>query len=546
MNMVELDASPSQPPDEPGSAVASFISAERTQKFDLLSHLIVNLAKPLVLVGPDGIGKTTFFKAVEDAFPDVRPSGRPLAVQVRSRQTAQEQPLDACSVCSLTSSCQLSLENILEELLLATGFTKSASSVGEIERILIDYLHQFAKHNRRLILLLDDAGTLAPGLIDALCQFAQLYPALRLVLAMRPDDLHVKATTDLRLEECHFIDIPPLTENQCGEYLRFLATKSSRLIALDAITEDFVRDVYRKTHGVPGNINALLPVQPKETVRWTKSMGLPVYLGLAIAITVAVAITLWQESRPPKPGKAATPESGAAKPEDILAPVASPGKETEQGSTLSASQNRADAQSGIPFDSGSTSMQNKAAPVDPLGARPPPVGADAELNKDAQVAQKPEKQIPVISEEGTQAVKAVDGSRAAHAHSVNSEQQSSSLPEGLPEEAVVSNLGENAMAGVKGEEWLLSQNPADYSLQLIGVDRFDALAAFVERYPQLKELAYYRTRRKGGDWFALISGIFPSFKSVQKAAEQLPPSIADPWIRRLGAIQEDIRKYQKE
>lgn len=50
-------------------AVHSMITAERAQKFDLLIHLIVNFRRPLIVCGPEGIGKSTLLNVLREHRP---------------------------------------------------------------------------------------------------------------------------------------------------------------------------------------------------------------------------------------------------------------------------------------------------------------------------------------------------------------------------------------------------------------------------------------------------------------------------------------------
>jgi DamX protein len=56
-------------------------------------------------------------------------------------------------------------------------------------------------------------------------------------------------------------------------------------------------------------------------------------------------------------------------------------------------------------------------------------------------------------------------------------------------------------------------------------------------------LAYYKTTYKGGIWYPLLYGIYPSAEQAREAINTLPESIRakNPWIRRLSAIQRAIR-----
>ena len=73
---------------------SSLITIERSQKLDLLIHLISNLRQSLVICGPYGIGKTTLLDELE----------------VRKKEL--------WSMLKIQASSNLSLESIQDKLLL--------------------------------------------------------------------------------------------------------------------------------------------------------------------------------------------------------------------------------------------------------------------------------------------------------------------------------------------------------------------------------------------------------------------------------------------
>ncbi|MDD1626907.1 MAG: hypothetical protein LUQ26_05445, partial [Methylococcaceae bacterium] len=65
--------------------------------------------------------------------------------------------------------------------------------------------------------------------------------------------------SDSAIDDCHLIEIPPLSEKECGEFLQYLAAKPRSQVALNEIGDDIVEAIYRETHGIPGRIIAELP-----------------------------------------------------------------------------------------------------------------------------------------------------------------------------------------------------------------------------------------------------------------------------------------------
>lgn len=238
---------------------AYLLSPERAQRFELLMLLISNLGKVLVVSGPDGIGKSTFLGLLKQrAFESWR------VVRVAGDGRLRHGDI---------------ITQIAEQLAMPTLS----------ENALAEYLEQLGRHKNLLVLLLDDAGKVAPGVLSALWQFASKYPAFRLVLALRPDEAHLKIATDESvLGECHYIDIPALTAPKCKTYLRRLATRPPRLLSVEDITPARTRALYRASHGVPGRIIQLLINAPAARAKARRRR----LLAMAAVFVVGMAATL--------------------------------------------------------------------------------------------------------------------------------------------------------------------------------------------------------------------------------------------------------------
>lgn len=205
----------------------SLITQERAQKLELLTHLLANSAQPLVVCGPKGIGKTTLIKIL------------------------LERKVDAWRYCPVQGAIGLNVDGVLEHMANAA----KAQQAQSLNRL----LEQLELQHKKLVLMIDDAGQLAPGLITALIEYAAAHPVVRLVLALTPDEIYIKNRTDRVIDDCYFIEIPLLSEKQCGEFLQQLSAKPWTRLPLNRITDSVIETVYRETQGIPERIIAQLP-----------------------------------------------------------------------------------------------------------------------------------------------------------------------------------------------------------------------------------------------------------------------------------------------
>ena len=216
------------------TAIHSLITKERMQKLDLLIHLLSNLPQALVVCGPEGIGKTTLLDVL------------------------QQRKTDSWWYCLIQGNAELSFEAIHGQLA------------------------QCISQDKQIVLLVDNAGELVPGLIAAIIQYAAANPDLRVVFALTHDELQVKRGSDRVVDDCHIVEIPPLSERQCGDFLQHLSTKPYANLLFKAINENVIAHIYRDTHGVPGRIVAKISgssvAKPAGKLKWL----------LAVAASIAI------------------------------------------------------------------------------------------------------------------------------------------------------------------------------------------------------------------------------------------------------------------
>jgi septal ring-binding cell division protein DamX len=93
--------------------------------------------------------------------------------------------------------------------------------------------------------------------------------------------------------------------------------------------------------------------------------------------------------------------------------------------------------------------------------------------------------------------------------------------------------------GIKGRDWIDSQDPQHYTVQLIAVGSEAAAVRFIHNRHLEGEAAYYAQTRNGKPWYSVIYGSYPDREAARQALRRLPPALssASPWVRRFGDIQ---------
>ncbi len=502
MSHLEIGARNQQADDASKKVVLpALLSPERSRKFDLLVHLLTDLNQALVVCGPKGIGKTT-------------------AVHFLQSQAGEKMV-----VCFLESSAGLDFRAIQVQLFAALGGTDQGEKKGDIEAGLIDQLAQMEKSRRILVLLLDEAGQLAPTVLTTICRFAVGCPALRPVFAMTLDDLQIKCSTDPVIDNCHVVEIPPLSEEQCGEYLKNLSGKPGSLIRFAAITPALVQKVYRETHGIPGRIISLLPKIKKMKVESVTPKIIPiesVLLGVAIVAGALFWFFSLQNGVKPSGTKADTASSSQQR-MFVKMPAL-----TDSSAAAAVDDQVKAAGSAEQFLPGDSAKEKRVENV--VGDRLAAADKNGPL-EDEPVFEGAAEETVVADKKAEEPV--VSGDDDVLQKGVEATSEEVFPDEEKPETAPI--------AGVKDATTLLAKNPDRYTLQLLAVRERPALERFVKKHPGLRGLSFFEFKRNGVTWYALLYGDYPSLQVARRAAKKLPKSFRTPWPRKLNSIQNLIR-----
>jgi DamX protein len=279
----------------------ALITQERARELELLIHLISNSRQALVICGPNGIGKSTLLKVL------------------------QENKVESWLCCLVQGHADLSFEKIQEQ----TAQVIKQQLPDNQAQTLSGILQVVEAQHKKIVLMIDETGHLAPGLISKIIEYAADNPFLRVLFTLTHDDLFVKNWTDSPINDCHLIEIPPLSEKQCSDFLQYLSTKPRTHVAFNKISDSMIEAVYQKTHGVPGRIIAELPA-----LEGAKQSNNPLWtLVAAVAALVILALGLqWISGSKYNNKTMPAPAADIQKPASIesILPQANPATRTQQ------------------------------------------------------------------------------------------------------------------------------------------------------------------------------------------------------------------------
>jgi DamX protein len=92
---------------------------------------------------------------------------------------------------------------------------------------------------------------------------------------------------------------------------------------------------------------------------------------------------------------------------------------------------------------------------------------------------------------------------------------------------------------LRSHEWLLSQAPETYTIQLLAVENIESIQSYIKHHPLAKEAFALQIRRKGKPWYPLLWRVFPDKSAALEALKSLPPEIrkGGAWTRSFASLQ---------
>ena len=458
------------------------ITKERTQKLDLLQHLVNNIARPIIVCGPEGVGKTRLLKLL------------------------QETDMESWLVCPIKGDSRFKFEDLQEQIsqTIADRMPEAKS------KSLANVFEKLAEHDKKFVLIIDDAGQLVPGLIERIICYANERPIVRSVFVLTHSELYLKNNTDPSVEDCYQIELPPLTEKQCGEFLEYLSTLPKPRVHFNAINEASVSALFLETHGIPGKVLAQLP-KAEDLLRKDYSKTA---LVLAVIALVGVAFGVqWWSSRQPTLQENREIANKNAQLDD---------KQARQIAAKSKVENAEAKQQGTspqPVPAPKSSQSNAAVVA--------AVNADKSI-KSAALSNPTLPNNDTTRDEG-------NISPAVTADNPMQLQTASATADPGQQLTTTVSAGE-------GERWIAAQSSENYTLQLMALSNEQPIIEVIQQNEVLgQNLRYLKTKTKTGkDRFVLVYGSFADLEQANAEKASLPKALQKTWVRKIGAIQKEM------
>jgi len=541
---------------EPSTDSFFFSTPALMQRLDLLRHLIRSGGFLLILTGEHGSGKSIL---LQQLFASADSHWKICSVPTAAHTGHQPHLTESAGKFSA-------------RLLKGYDLVPSGQDSDSLRDTLFDYIKALHSSDRIPLIVINDSKTLSLEdfqlLVELSCGNEELLS--RIILVCRPEDMRrirefiVTAGGD---EFIHTVDIPPLDEEQVGDYLH-LRWNQINFVGDDPFTDNVIHSIYHASKGLPANVNRLadqfLQNRRSNRNRDTQTRGnfvlgalaelatrKGILLALAGVIVAIIAFFLFiATSHQPQPGTEVrtlpVPIISSAIQE--IKPSAIIGENDKSSDRTVASEPSPLPPLEVPraFIPQETTPQNPAPSFEFDSASPP---VDTDSANDSDIAT-----IPIPIEQGPSG--SVDRitlpAVTAKAHTVASQEID---PYRIDAETPSAQIGvkpnpEGKRKSVRTLErtldhkpvrtiaWLRQQNSNHYTLQLLGTSSKEKMQEFFGEHKLGDQVAWFKTRHNNDSWFVIVYGIYPTSEAARTKIPTLPRALQrfNPWPRKIGEI----------
>lgn len=345
------------------------------------------------------------------------------------------------------------------------------------------------------------------------------------------------------INDCHFIEIPPLTEKQCGIFLQNLSSQPEATISFNAISELLIEKLYRETHGIPGNIISELPKLSNYRVTYSNKW---VYIALGFIVVLIMGRFIASNESGLKSSKEEikTPliiqESKEVK---ISAPVIYPlsVNKVSEGKLEKLNHKENAGTTLVPFVMDTIDNSSLVAK-----------NSDKKSQLEQEIVEVKVIQNDDLKIEETEKLEE-NSKEAVIKASVNKKVTDSSSEMAYQYNAVEEKKVESKdkvevrpeidrVTGIDDRQWVLNQPGENYTIQLMVLSRHDSVVKFIRKQQQgIKErLKYFQIVKQDQKKYVLIFGSFENMTLASKEMKSLPVKYRKSWVRRFRTLQEKI------
>ncbi len=493
-------------------------------------------SRPVVAVtGPHGVGKTGLFRALSSSL-------EPGVVAAR-----------------INGSLVSRAGDVLSALVQGYGVSvPSGADAPPLVELIVSHLKDQVANKRTSLVLVDDAHLLEQRAVDDLVNFAaagarlaffsepQFVESLQRAVERNAETTGAGGTERLLWNE--FL-LSPFNREQTSEYLEWRFDEAGYNGRMP-FSEHQVNGIQRASDGFPGRLDFAANEQLLSmTAGGASTGGIParhLWLAGALACILGLFLWLWSPEENPADSKVVAlemPKQG----DNTGATVTGQADSTGVAVEIPAVADPPDAKlDNVAPTRGNTGAVASAVDLPGSGATDEMsetgetlegVGAGVPLSRTIDPVE-PAPEVPVPSESRTVRV----DPEPEPAPKPRAAPVVASLPDVTPAPRQTGSIA-SASDSARNAAWLLAQNDASFTIQLIGFGEAERAKSYLAEQANIGRFAMFRTRSGDRVVHVVTHGIYASQSEAEAAVAGLPASVGKvtPWIRSIRGVKASIK-----
>lgn len=548
-----------------------FLDVARQEKLNLLAHMVQYSNLLLIVMGENGIGKTSLLQRfVSMAQTDWR-------------------------ICQITANTMMDAEQLMFAAAQGFGLQQLPQDATQLQEMLYARLAALHRQEQTPILIIDEAQTLPKEALLAIFHLADSQVEegglIRIILSCEPQIdkiLQSKEVRPLRERVTHTMELAAFEEDGIAEYLKHRMAVAG-FSGITPFSPKIVKKIFKESQGLPAKINeqAHLFLERGEAAMPDVAAVLPpptsprsnprTLVWITLGALVVIGVLVYQDQinqlfAPP----ANAPVTSGNHPEEIAAaPTPTPQQKIIPlvPNTPVTSQPDATVLSQSSVTVTPTSKPNLVVSTpEPL----PPITVDIRSLEPAALTLSNKTQLLIISGQGFTPDSQVNMAWSGHQKTLASDQvkiintneihvniTTGNKPDMWSVQVIDPKFGKSKRVefavgeqkqpatlttaptidnNILNESWVRTQSPLHYTVQLFSSNTLPGAKNFISQHKLDKNTALIHSVSKGKHWYSVLHGSFVSETAANKAITQLPAGVrkTKPWVRRFDGIQTSL------
>ena len=559
-----------------------FSTAESSQRLNMLVHMTQYSDMVLMVLGEEGMGKSTLLQSY-----------------IKSAH-------DNWHICRINANSMMDKDQLLFRIAEDFGLEFLPADSAELQEMLYDKMTQQHQNDVLPVIIIDDAHELPVDAISQLFIMAEIKAGdvtmVHIVLFAEPQiDKTINASNARKIRERigHNFEITPFKEADTAEYILNRMTIAG-LHGENPFSAKVIRQIHKQSHGNPALINELAHIALDEAQGGNEpeyddeadvfdlksdSPFTPVRVFAVVLVATLAGMGLWQQDRinqifnDPQQDDVSMTKQDADK-------VDAPGKEAVspfarlKEKMIDLRRDNKGATTQPPVDTPTDA--NKTAAAKPGQFEDPAIAAQLEAASEALPSPVIERIEPAtLSASSNTQIITLHGKNftadtgVTLSWSGNKKQLPKSRIKFDSDKKIVIELvtgkkpdswavmvsdaaGKSSSATFKvitakpvsqtAEQWVQSQPAKNLTLQLLGSHSMTPIQKYIDQHQLADQARVYKTLHDNKDWYVLLYGSFTDPQQAQQLIEQLPNAARanKPWVRSFASIRVRQKKTVKK